>query len=112
MITAVQYFRAQRVKTVFLREMEKFFRSMDLFVTPGRPAPAGEPANVPQEFARMFNCSGYPAMAVPAGFSSSPSGLPVGIQIAAAPFEEEKIYTAAQAYESGTRWYERRPKLD
>ena len=59
----------------------------------------------------MFNCSGYPAMAVPAGFSISPVGLPVGLQIAAKPFEEEIIYRVAHAYEAETDWHTRRPNL-
>ena len=59
----------------------------------------------------MFNCSGYPAMAVPAGFSTSPAGLPVGLQIAAKPFEEEIIYRVAYAYETETDWHKRHPQL-
>jgi aspartyl-tRNA(Asn)/glutamyl-tRNA(Gln) amidotransferase subunit A len=50
-------------------------------------------------------------MAVPAGFSTSPAGLPVGIQIAAKPFEEEIIYRVAHAYEAETDWHQRRPQL-
>ena len=113
LIPAVHYLRAQKLKKVFLQEMRQLFRSFDVFITPGRPAPAGEPLQfrVRQDFAKMFNCSGYPAMAVPAGFSPSPAGLPVGIQIAAKPFEEEIIYRVAHAYEAETDWHQRRPQL-
>ncbi|MBI2821981.1 MAG: Asp-tRNA(Asn)/Glu-tRNA(Gln) amidotransferase subunit GatA, partial [Acidobacteria bacterium] len=111
MITAVQYLRSQRVKAIFLRQMADLFRSADILATPGRPAPAGERARVRVDFARMFNCSGFPALALPAGFSTSPPGLPVGLQIAAGPFEEERIYQAAHTYEAETRWYRTRPPI-
>ena len=111
MYTAVQYLRAQRLRKVFLKEITAVFQTFDVFVTPGKPAPAGEPASVQEDFLSMFNCAGFPAIAVPSGFSTSPSGLPVGLQIVAKPFEEETIYRAAYAYESQTRWYEKRPSL-
>ena len=113
LVPAVHYLRAQRLKKVFLREMQQLFSLFDVFITPGRPAPAGEPLQfrVTQDFAKMFNCSGYPAMAVPAGFSTSPAGLPVGLQIAAKPFEEEIMYRVAHAYEAETDWHTRRPNL-
>ena len=95
-----------------MKEMHELFRSFDVLITPGRPAPAGERApGLGQDFAKMFNCSGFPALALPAGFSTSPPGLPVGLQIAARPFEEEMIYRVAFAYESENHWHERRPNL-
>jgi aspartyl-tRNA(Asn)/glutamyl-tRNA(Gln) amidotransferase subunit A len=59
----------------------------------------------------MFNVCGFPAVAIPAGFSKSPAGLPLSLQIAARPFEEERIYAAAFAYESETQWYRREPRI-
>ena len=111
LLTATQYLRAQRVTRRFIQEMTEFFSRIDLFVTPERPAPAGEKIQVKQEFARMFNCSGFPALALPAGFSQSPPGLPVGVQIAAGPFEEARIYAAAVAYERETGWSRIHPNL-
>jgi aspartyl-tRNA(Asn)/glutamyl-tRNA(Gln) amidotransferase subunit A len=113
LIPAVEYLRAQKLRKVFMKEMHELFRSFDVFITPGRPAPAGErpQSGLAQDFAKMFNCSGFPALALPAGFSTSPPGLPVGLQIAARPFEEEMIYRVAFAYESENHWHERRPSL-
>ena len=111
MITGVQYLRAQRVKALSVREMSALFSRFDVFLSPGRPAPAGEPVAVEQDFSRMFNCSGFPALALPAGFSTSPPGLPVGLQIAAGPFQEENIYAVAHAYESATGWHRTRPPI-
>ena len=75
------------------------------------PAPAGEPIDVKQPFRRMFNTCGFPALVLPMGFSTAPAGLPLGLQIAARPFDEESIYAAAQAFESATEWHLKRPAL-
>lgn len=111
LIPAVHYLRAQKVRKIFVKEMNQLFQSVDVLMTPGRPEPAGVPSKARQNFSRMFNVSGFPALALPAGFSASPPGLPVGLQIAARPFEEERIYAVAYAYESQTRWYEKRPTI-
>lgn len=114
LLTAVQYLRAQKVRQVFVREMRAMFAlpaGIDLFVTPGMPSPAGEPARVRQPFRRMFNVCGFPALVLPCGFSTSPAGLPLALQIAALPWQEEIIYSAAAAYEGATDWHLRRPRL-
>jgi aspartyl-tRNA(Asn)/glutamyl-tRNA(Gln) amidotransferase subunit A len=111
LITAAQYLRAQKVRAKFTAELSQAFRALDVFVTPGMPAPAGEPVDVKQPFRRMFNVCGFPALVLPMGFSTTPAGLPLGLQIAAKPFDEETIYAAAQAFESATEWHSRRPRL-
>src|SRR5207244_10180823 len=42
LITAVQYLRAQKVRAKFTAELSQVFRGLDIFITPGMPAPAGE----------------------------------------------------------------------
>jgi aspartyl-tRNA(Asn)/glutamyl-tRNA(Gln) amidotransferase subunit A len=111
LITAVQYLRALKVRSKFTHELWDAFRPVDVFLTPGMPAPAGEPIDVKQPFRRLFNVCGFPALVLPMGFSTSPAGLPLGLQIAAKPFDEETIYAAAEAYESATEWHARRPPL-
>ena len=111
LITAVQYLQAQRVRAKFVKEFTALFRTFDVFLTPGFPAPAGEPSDVAQPFRRVFNVCGFPALVLPAGFSTSPAGLPIGLQIAASPFAEATIYAAAAAFESATPWHLKRPAL-
>ena len=111
LITAVQYLQAQKVRAKFVREFTALFRTFDVFLTPGFPAPAGEPSDVAQPFRRVFNVCGFPALVLPAGFSSSPDGLPIGLQIAASPFAEATIYAAAAAFEAATAWHLKRPVL-
>jgi aspartyl-tRNA(Asn)/glutamyl-tRNA(Gln) amidotransferase subunit A len=56
-----------------------------------------------------FDVYGIPAITVPCGFTKS--GLPVGLQISAAPFAETTMLAVAHAYEQATEWHTRRPNL-
>lgn len=56
-----------------------------------------------------FNILGLPALSVPCGFTRS--GLPVGLQIVSAPFQEARILALAHAYEATTGWHRRKPTL-
>src|SRR5881628_2957341 len=55
LVTAVQYLRAQKVRAAFTKQLATAFQPLDVFVTPGMPAPAGEPTAARQPFRRMFN---------------------------------------------------------
>lgn len=111
LITATQYLRAQKVRARFVREFDTLFRTFDVFITPGFPAPASEPARARQPFRRVFNVCGFPALVQPMGVSTSPAGLPLSLQIAARPWAEADIYAAAAAFERETEWHLRRPTL-
>jgi aspartyl-tRNA(Asn)/glutamyl-tRNA(Gln) amidotransferase subunit A len=111
LITATQYLRAQKVRARFVNEFAALFGTFDVFLTPGFPAPAGEPDTVRQPFRRVFNVCGFPALVLPCGLSTAPAGLPISLQIAARPFGEEAIYSAAAALETATAWHLRRPSL-
>ena len=64
-------------------------------------------------FDPLFNMNGFPAMVVPVGFSTTSDnpGLPLSMQIAAAPFQEETIYAVGQAYQMATDWHTRVPPV-
>jgi aspartyl-tRNA(Asn)/glutamyl-tRNA(Gln) amidotransferase subunit A len=79
-------------------------------VTP-ETVPAGEQSRARLNPHPPFNDTGFPGLAVPAGFSTSPPGLPLSIQIVGKPFDEETVYAAGYAYESQTRWHEHHPAL-
>ena len=63
----------------------------------GQGAGAPAPGETSLDFYRAFNLNGFPAMTIPAGFSTDPAGLPIGIQIAASPWEEDTIYAVGSA---------------
>jgi aspartyl-tRNA(Asn)/glutamyl-tRNA(Gln) amidotransferase subunit A len=94
------------MRKVFLRQMLALFEGFDVMVTP-ETVPAGEPSKGPLNPHSPFNDTGFPGMAVPAGFSSSPEGLPLSIQIVGKPFDEETVYAVGFAFESETRLHER-----
>jgi aspartyl-tRNA(Asn)/glutamyl-tRNA(Gln) amidotransferase subunit A len=110
LITAGQYLRAQKMRKVFVKQMLTIFDAFDVMITP-ESVPAGEQTTAPLNPHPPFNDTGFPAMAVPAGFSAVPPGLPLAIQIVGKPFDEETVYAAGYAYESATRWYARHPSL-
>lgn len=57
----------------------------------------------------IFNFTGLPALQVPCGFD--PDGLPVGLQIAGKPFDEQTICQVGYAYEQATEWHRQHPEL-
>lgn len=113
LLTSGQYLRALQVRTLFTREFKELFEGFDAYVTPANGAPAGVsiPGETSLNFYRAFNLNGFPALAIPAGFSSDPAGLPIGLQIAAAPWEEDTLYAVGAAYQAVTDWHTRAPTL-
>ena len=62
-----------------------------------RPAAAGEDPYRAFDYVHLLALGGVPAASVPAG---TQDGLPLGIQVAAAPFREDLVLAAAGAIES------------
>ena len=59
--------------------------------------------------ATIISATGCPAISVPAGFTRD--GLPVGVQLVAAPGKDVELLLAAQAFEELTEHHLRRPPL-
>jgi aspartyl-tRNA(Asn)/glutamyl-tRNA(Gln) amidotransferase subunit A len=57
-----------------------------------------------------FSVGGLPALAIPCGFSRA-EGLPLSLQIAAAPMAEATLLRIAHAYQQATDWHRRHPDL-
>lgn len=108
LLTASQYLRAQQARKVFLREVHKVYDSLDVYLDPTMPSPAGEPAEGAEAYRNWLNLSGFPAVSIPCGFSSNPPGLPIGLQISSKPFQDSLVLAVAHAYESATDWHRRR----
>ena len=100
------YKKAQQVRSLIADDFRRTFESgVDLLLTPTTPTPAfkaGEKTADPVAmyladiFVCPINLAGLPAVSIPAGRSE---GLPVGAQLIAPAFEEERLLTAAAALE-------------
>ncbi|HEU4524963.1 MAG TPA: Asp-tRNA(Asn)/Glu-tRNA(Gln) amidotransferase subunit GatA [Gemmatimonadales bacterium] len=100
------YRKAQRVRALIAEDFRKVFESgVDLLLTPTTPTPAfraGEKTGDPvaMYLADIFVCAislaGLPAVSLPVGRSE---GLPVGAQLIAPYFEDERLLAAAAAIE-------------
>lgn len=110
---AAEYAQARRDVELARRAVLDVFSQVDLLITPvmREPAPllsAGGGSGASAGTAD-FNVFGLPAISVPCGFTAS--GLPIGLQIAAAPFAESQILAMAQRYEQLAGWQGRKPPL-
>lgn len=112
------YRKGQKVRTLIRQDFEKAFKEVDLLLTPVSPTPPfklGEKMTDPLQmylsdiFTISVNLAGVPAMSVPCGFTKS--GLPIGMQLIAPPFAEEKIFQAGHTYEQETQWFKRKPRI-
>jgi len=99
------YGRAQRVRTKISEDFRNAFAQVDLIVTPTAPTVAfrlGEKTADPlamylNDFCTVpMSLAGIPAISIPCGLSQ---GLPVGLQIAAPAFHENRLLDAAHALE-------------
>jgi len=57
----------------------------------------------------IFNLTGQPAIAVPAGFGSA--GLPLSVQLVGRPGAEATLYALAAQLEQSRPWADRRPPI-
>jgi aspartyl-tRNA(Asn)/glutamyl-tRNA(Gln) amidotransferase subunit A len=109
------YVKAQKVRTLIMRDFIRAFEDVDVILTPVAPTPAfkiGEKVNDPLQmylsdiFTIPVNLAGTCALSVPAGISSA--GMPIGLQLIGKPFGEATILRAAHAFEQATEWHTRK----
>jgi Asp-tRNA(Asn)/Glu-tRNA(Gln) amidotransferase A subunit family amidase len=98
-IPAVEYLRAQRARTLLMREMEKLMSQWDVFVS---PAPGSASLLV-------TNLTGHPAVVLPCGFVND---LPVAIMFTGGVYDEVSPLRVALAFERATKWHTMHPKMD
>ncbi len=91
----VTYVQAQRARRRFRREMEEAVRGFDVLLTPSTPsaAPRDRSTTGDPMFQAPWTTCGLPTMTLPYGLNED--GLPLGIQLAAAPFDEGRLLAAA-----------------
>ena len=100
------YRKAQRVRSLIADDFRRTFASgVDLLLTPTTPTPAFKAGEKTEDPVAMYladifvcpiNLAGLPAVSIPAGRSE---GLPIGAQLIAPAFDEERLLAAAAALE-------------
>ncbi len=110
-VSAMDYIRAHRFRKELKNEFVDLLGKHDVLVMPTTPlvAPSfedksvninGQALQIYQALSRQtiaFDSTGLPAISIPIGFSKD--HLPIGAQMIAPPFQEEKILSLAYAYE-------------
>jgi aspartyl-tRNA(Asn)/glutamyl-tRNA(Gln) amidotransferase subunit A len=100
------YLKAQRVRTLLVRDFEEAFKKVDAILTPTSPTAAfklGEKIDDPLSmyladiFTVTADLAGIPGISVPCG--ETKENLPVGLQILGKHFDEATILRVAHAYE-------------
>lgn len=98
--------KAQKVRTLIIKEFEDLFKKYDVLVTPAYPT---TPTNIGQggTSVEMYiggnclacaNLAGLPAIVIPYGYTKN--GLPIGVQIIGKPFDEATVLNVAYALEN------------
>jgi Asp-tRNA(Asn)/Glu-tRNA(Gln) amidotransferase A subunit family amidase len=95
-VPAVEYIRAQRIRTLLMREWDTFMDQYDAFISSNG---AGLAAT---------NLTGHPAIALKCGFVNN---LPQPLMVTGRLYEEATICRIAHAYEQATEWKDRHPTL-
>jgi aspartyl-tRNA(Asn)/glutamyl-tRNA(Gln) amidotransferase subunit A len=116
LLTARDYLNSQRERRVAIAEMQPIYATHDVIacIGPG-PAPELGAWRTIQfwqngSITAPFNVTGGPALVQCIGYTAS--GLPLSMQLAGRPFDEETVLRVGDAYERATPWRKRRPQLD
>lgn len=125
LIPAATYNRAMRGRVLVRREVLDALHRFDVLITPTNlnPPPSlddprervggGVDTYRREMFRRVtnypFSVANTPTIAIPMGFSSA--GLPLSMQIAGRPFDEQMVLKVAHAYERATTWYRQHPDI-
>lgn len=92
------YLKAQKVRRLIKQDFDEAFKKVDLILTPTAPTTAfkiGEKSSDPLEmylsdiYTTSANLAGIPGLNIP--IAKSKEGLPIGLQLLANQFEEEKL---------------------
>ncbi len=112
------YKKASQVRTLIQNDFNAAFTACDVLISPVTPTAAWKKGeNIEDPLALYMsdiltlsaNLAGIPGMSVPGGFTSD--GLPVGVQLQAAHFQEETLLQTAFNLEQALGLAQRQPVL-
>ena len=112
------YRKAQKARTLIKSDFDAAFEKVDVIATPTSPTPAFKIGERTADPLQMYLCdvmttpashAGLPGISIPCGFVES--GLPVGLQLLAAPFAEETLLRVAYTFEQNTEHHLQKPEI-
>lgn len=112
-VSAAEYLEVLAERRRAMAEFAAWMRGHDALLTPTVPLRAIPLADVDESiapmatFTRGVNYLGACALSLPAGLTAG--GLPLGMQIVAAPWCEAKLVEIGRAFQQATDWHRRRP---
>ena len=107
------YKKAQKVRSLVIKEFDKAFEKYDVLLTPTAPTVAFEIGTRSTNPLEMYladictvsvNIAGLPGISIPCGVNSE--AMPIGMQLIGQRFSEEKILNAAYNYEQAVKFRE------
>jgi Asp-tRNA(Asn)/Glu-tRNA(Gln) amidotransferase A subunit family amidase len=124
LVPAVEYLQAQRARALVMRQFAEAVSRFDVYVAPymsvrgggggdaaAAPAtpPPPQPPSAIREHFQVANVCGYPAVAVPNGFTGE--GRPTSITFLGRLYNEAEILALAKAYQDRAGWHQKHPQL-
>ena len=112
------YVKALKVRRLIKNDFDQAFAGCDVVMGPTAPTAAFKVGEKTADPLAMYlsdiytigcNLAGIAGISIPCGFTSG--GLPIGLQIQAPQFEEEKLLRVARMYEAATEWHTKRAKV-
>ncbi len=106
------YLKALKVRRLVRNDFDAVFETVDVVAGPVSPTPAFKIGELIDDPLAMYlsdvytisaNLAGIPGISVPAG--TSRNGLPIGLQLMAPSFEEERLLRVARMFERETEWH-------
>jgi len=121
LVPAKVYNRAAKARVILRRQLMAVLGDVDVLVSPTSPYPAPKHTDLTAKFENaedvrnrfffrraytgIYSLTALPAISIPGGFTTD--GLPIGLQLGAAPFAEETLFRAAHSFEQATSWHTR-----
>lgn len=108
------YKKAQKVRTLVMKEFDKAFEKYDVILTPTSPTVAFNIGEKTEDPLQMYlsdictvsvNIAGLPGISIPCGVDSA--NMPIGMQLIGNRFQEEVILNAAYTFEQKIKFRER-----
>lgn len=122
-VTGPDYLKAEQLRTLLMQDFAQALQKVDVIVGPTTPITAWKSGasrvsigdrdtsvlSASWRYTFPYNLTGLPAISIPCGFDRR--GLPIGLQIAGRPYDEETVFRVADAYERSHEWKDCLPPI-